>query len=132
MKTNLDTARALYAAFEAADGPALLELLDPGFEAEVTAGLPDGWGGHYEGPEVMLRECWARVFARLDSHPVPSEYLEAGDGRIVVLGRYLGRARDTGRPHEAAFAHVLRFRDGRIRALVQITDSERWHDALRA
>jgi uncharacterized protein len=131
MPTNLETAHRLYAAFAAADGPALLALLDPGFQAEVTAGLPEGWGGRYEGAERMLSECWGAVFTRLDTHPVPSEYLEAADGRIVVLGRYLGRARDTGRAHDAAFAHVLRFRDGRICGLVQITDSERWHEALR-
>ena len=128
--SNTDTARRLYAAFEAADGPALLELLDPDFEGEVTPGLPEGWGGTYHGPQEMLGQCWGQVFGKLATRPVPEDYLEAADGRVVVLGRYLGTARESGRPHEAAFAHVLSFRDDRIARLVQITDSHRWHEAL--
>lgn len=128
--TNLETARRLYTAFEEADGPALVALLHPDFEGEVTDGLPEGWGGSYRGPEQMLLECWGQVFAKLETRPVPSEYLQADDGRVVVLGRYLGSARDSGRPHDAVFAHVLRFDEDRISGLVQITDSQRWHEAL--
>jgi 2-(1,2-epoxy-1,2-dihydrophenyl)acetyl-CoA isomerase len=51
---------------------------------------------------------------------------------MVVTGRYVGQARGTGRALDAAFAHVLRFAgDGRISELVQITDTARWHEALR-
>lgn len=70
------------------------------------------------------------MFAKLDLKPMPEEYLSVGVGRIVVLGRYVGRARDTGVPLEAVFAHVLRVRDGRVTELVQVTDSARWHRAL--
>lgn len=49
----------------------------------------------------------------------------------MILGRYLGRSRETGRSHDAAFAHVLRFQDGAVSELIQITDTARWHEALR-
>jgi ketosteroid isomerase-like protein len=78
----------------------------------------------------MLRECWGPVFAALDTRPVPDELIPTVDGRIVVLGRYRGAARESGREHDAVFAHVLSFRDGKVSALTQITDSQRWHDAL--
>jgi uncharacterized protein len=94
--------------------------------------MPEGLGGSYEGPEAMLRRCWAPVFALLDVRPVPDEYLPAGADRVVVIGRYLGTARPTGRPLSAAFAHVLRFADGLVTELVQITDTQRWHEALAA
>jgi uncharacterized protein len=94
--------------------------------------MPEGLGGSYDGPEAMLRGCWARVFALLDVRPVPDEYLPAGGDRVVVIGRYLGTARATGRPLSAAFVHILRFADGLVTELVQITDTERWHEALAA
>jgi uncharacterized protein len=130
MSDDLDTARRLYAAFEAADGTALLELLSPDFHGQVTDGLPAPWGGPHEGPRNMLTEVWASVFAKLDARPVPDEYLVAEGGDIVVVGHYRGTARETGRELDAAFAHVLRFREGRIAELVQITDSARWREAL--
>ena len=51
---------------------------------------------------------------------------------MVVLGRYEGTARGTGRPLSAAFARVLRIADGRVCKLVQITHTARWNDALGA
>jgi ketosteroid isomerase-like protein len=66
----------------------------------------------------------------LETRPVPDEYLPAGPDRMVVIGRYLGHARATGRAHDAAFAHILRFGRGRVSELVQITDTARWQEAL--
>lgn len=127
---RLQTARRLYEAFAAHDAAALLAVLAPGFRGVVAEGMPQGLGGAYDGAETMLRDCWARVFALLELRPVPAEYLLAAGDRMVVLGRYEGTARGTGRPLSAAFAHVLRIADGRVRELVQVTDTARWHDAL--
>lgn len=120
----------LYRAFAAHDGKAMRGLLAPGFRGVVTDGMPRGLGGVYEGPDAMFRGCWGPVFKLIDVHPVPAEYLPVGDDRMVVLGRYEGTARGTGRPLSAAFAHVLRFADGRVSEIVQITDTARWREAL--
>ncbi|MGH3210415.1 MAG: nuclear transport factor 2 family protein [Trebonia sp.] len=61
---------------------------------------------------------------------MPVEYLPVAADRMVVLGRYTGTARGSGRPLSAAFAHVPRFADGRVCEIVQITDTARWHEAL--
>lgn len=120
----------LYQAFAAHDAKAMRGLLTPGFRGVVTDGMPHGLGGVYEGPDAMFRDCWGPVFKLIDVHPVPADYLPVADDRMVVLGRYEGTARGTGRPLSAAFAHVLRFADGRVSEIVQITDTARWHDAL--
>ncbi len=126
------TTERLYRAFSAGDGPALLELLHPEFVGQVTAGLPNDWGGVYRGPKQMLAECWGAVFSILATRPVPEEMVPTVDGRMVVLGHYRGQARASGRVHEAAFVHVLGFADdGRISRLTQVTDSARWHQALK-
>jgi len=128
--TDMETAGALYEAFEARDAKRLYALLDDEFHGEVTPGLPRNWGGTYDGASTMMRECWGQVFAALDTRPIPDELIETVDGRVVAIGTYRGSARETGREHEAVFAHILSFRDGKVAALTQITDSRRWHDAL--
>lgn len=128
---NLHAVRRLYAALQAHDAGALLDALTPGFRGIVADGMPNDLGGTYEGAQTMLRECWARVFAVFDFRAVPAEYLVASADRVIVLGRYEGTARSTGRPLSAAFAHILRIAaDGRVSELTQITDTARWRDAL--
>ena len=126
----LETARRLYDAFAAKDAGALIALLAPEFHGVVSEGMPDGLGGSYDGAGTMLNDCWAPVFASFDVRALPDEYLQVGPGRIVVVGRYVGTARRTGRPLHAAFAHILRIADARVTELVQITDTGRWRDAL--
>jgi ketosteroid isomerase-like protein len=132
MQPNLDVAHQLYEAFAKPDAEKLLSLLHPEFEGVVSTGLPNDFGGTYHGPEAMLAECWARVFQAFDVRPVASDFLEVSDGSVVVLGSYVGNARDGGEhPLDAAFAHVLGFRDGSIAKLIQITDSALWAEALQ-
>lgn len=127
---SVQTVRRLYDAFAAHDAEALLAALAPDFRGSVADGMPAGLGGTYVGALPMLRDCWARVFALTDIRPVLAEYLPVTAGRVVVLGRYEGTARATGRPLSAAFAHIVRVSAGRVSELVQIADTARWHDAL--
>jgi ketosteroid isomerase-like protein len=119
-----------YEALAVADAAALLTLLHPSFVGITSPGLPDGWGEVYDSAQKMLRDCWGRIFAKLVVRPEPREYLRAEDGRIVVVGKYVGRARGTGRMLDAQFVHFLRLKDDRILELEQITDTARWRDAL--
>jgi 2-(1,2-epoxy-1,2-dihydrophenyl)acetyl-CoA isomerase len=75
------------------------------------------------------RGWWAigRAF-RVEAEP--DEWIDCTDGRLLVLGRYMGHARTTKAPVEAAFAHLWTQRDQRIVRLVQITDSAAWQFAL--
>jgi 2-(1,2-epoxy-1,2-dihydrophenyl)acetyl-CoA isomerase len=121
-----------YAALHAADVPALLATLHPDFRGRVTAGLPFGIGGDADGPVAMLRDVWGRAATHYELHPEPEQYLPTDDGRVLVLGWYLGRARATGRELRARFAHLVRVADGQVVELEQITDSARWCSAAGA
>ena len=120
---------ALYAALREVDVEALVAVLHPEFRGRVTEGLPFGIGGTAEGPREMLRDVWGRAFAHYALHPEPDEVLALADGRVLVLGWYLGSARATDRPVRARFAHVVRVRDGLVDELEQITDSAAWRAA---
>jgi ketosteroid isomerase-like protein len=120
---------SLYTALRAADVTALLAALHPDFRGRATDGLPFGIGGTAQGPQEMLREVWGRAFANYAAHPEPDELVPLADGRVLVLGWYVGTARATGEPLRARFAHVLRVHDGLVAELEQITDSARWWSA---
>lgn len=131
MGSGTDVAVELYTAFKAWDADRLRRVLSDDFVGQVTSGLPEELGGRYEGAEAMLTQVWGRVAGLfLGMHPAPEEYLEVEGDRILVLGRYVGQARRSGRPLDAEFAHLLEVTDGRISSLRQFTDSQRWVEAL--
>ena len=125
-------ARHLYDALAAGDAGALRELLHPSFTGHTTEGLPLGLGGDYDSPEAMTGDFWWAIGRHYRARAEPGQFLPLADGGLLVLGRYTGTARATGSTFAAAFAHVLRFTDGRISELAQYTDSARWAGALPA
>jgi ketosteroid isomerase-like protein len=124
--SNTAVARRLYDALAKRDGAALLSVLHPSFVGVVSAGMPLGVGGRHEGADAMLAEVWAPVFSAYDVEPRPDELIPAGADRVVAIGTYRGTERATGMPVNAAFVHVLRIDDGRVRELVQVTDTASW------
>lgn len=128
--------RELYRALAEGDAEALAALLHPSFVGETTEGLPLGLGGTHTGPEAMARDVWWTIGRHYRARAEPESFLplaEGADGAgggLLVLGRYTGTAREGGAVLDAAFAHVLRFVDGRISRLAQYTDSARWAQAL--
>ena len=126
-------ARTLYRALAAGDTGALDGLLHADFVGVTTAGLPLGLGGTHVGAEAMVRDFWWTIGRHYRARAEPERFvpLDAPEGGgLLVLGRYVGAARDGGGPLDAAFAHVLTFADGRIIRLEQYTDSARWARAL--
>ncbi len=126
-------AEELYRALAVWDVPALNAVLHPRFQGVSTAGLPLGLGGSYDGPEAMMKGFWSKIGRNFDARAVPASFTMGDDGRLVVQGEYVGHARAQHGSGElrAALVHVIGFADDRIASLEQITDSQRWHEALR-
>ena len=125
-------ARHLYDALAAGDAGTLRELLHPSFTGHTTEGLPLGLGGEYDGPAAMTEDFWWVIGRHYRVRAEPQQFLALADGGLLVLGRYTGTARAGGGRLDAAFAHVLRFTEGRVSELTQYTDSARWAGALPA
>ncbi|WP_433567261.1 enoyl-CoA hydratase-related protein [Nocardia sp. CA-151230] len=123
-------ANSLYAALRTGDRERLDSLLDPRFEGRTTEGLPFDLGGVYRGADAMRRDFWGRIAKHYSARAVPERYNWLDDGSLVVAGRYTGTARVGDGVLDAEFVHILTFSQGRISGLVQLTDSERWHQAL--
>jgi 2-(1,2-epoxy-1,2-dihydrophenyl)acetyl-CoA isomerase len=135
VNTNRDprvaVAQELYAALAVGDRDTLNRLLHPGFVGHAAEGMPLGMGGEHRGPEAMQRNLWWRIGENFRIRAQPSDFHARDDGKLIVAGRYVGAARRTGHPLDAAFVHIIGFSlDGRIDSLDQLTDTAAWHAAL--
>ena len=103
-------AEAAYRQFREND-PTFLERIDLDVEWIVPDSLPGG--GALRGQLAVLEfmDSTSRLWE--DAYPEPEELLPAGDA-LVVLGTWRARARSTGVRLAIPFAHVLRYRNGKL------------------
>jgi uncharacterized protein len=125
----VDLVKRSYAAFELGDLDGVLGDLDPGIEWHQAQGLPHG--GTYHGVDEVRKN----IFDPLDEEwwdefsAVPTEFLDAA-GEVVVLGRYRGRAKGTGKQLDVPFVHVWTVRGEKAVRFRQFLDTAGWIEAL--
>jgi hypothetical protein len=120
---NVDVVRGIYDAFAAGDVPAVLAAMAPDIVWNEAENFPLADGNPYRGPDAILSGVFARLAADWDGFAVlPEEFLDAGD-TVVVLGRYGGIHKASGRTIHAQMAHVWRVREGKAAAFQQYVDT---------
>lgn len=103
----------------------LFEALAPKIEWREADGSPFATGNPYVGPDAVGK-LLAGIGEAIDGLAiVPMNVIDGGD-TVVVEGRYTGKARRTGRPFDAQFAHVWQLRDGKVVRFQQYTDTTQW------
>ena len=126
---NLELVQRSYEAFARHDMDGVVADMDPAIEWHQAQGLPHG--GLYRGLDEVRRN----VFDPLDADwwdefsADPDELLDAGN-EIVVLGRYRGVAKRTGRVLDVPFVHVWTIREGKAVRFRQFLDTAGWVEAL--
>jgi ketosteroid isomerase-like protein len=120
---NVDLVRSIYDAFAAGDVPGVVARMSPDMVWNEAENFPYADGNPYRGPEAILGGVFARLGSEWDGFAaVPEEFLDAGD-TVVVLGRYRGACKATGRSMDAQLAHVWRVADGKAVRFQQYTDT---------
>ncbi|MBI3440058.1 MAG: nuclear transport factor 2 family protein [Proteobacteria bacterium] len=123
MSSNADVVRGMYAAFQRGDIPTVLAAMAPDIVWNEAEGFPYADKNPYVGPEAILQGVFARLGGEWDGFSVKEEQLiDAGD-TIVTLGRYGGAPKVTGKKINAQFAHVWRFKNGKVVGFQQYTDT---------
>lgn len=120
---NVELVRTIYAAFGAGDVPAVVASMADDIEWNEAENFPYADGNPYRGAEAILSGVFARLGSEWDGFAaVPEEFLDAGE-TVVVLGRYRGVCKATGRPLDAQMAHVWRMEGGKAARFQQYTDT---------
>jgi uncharacterized protein len=120
-----------YEAFARDDMDGVLADMAPDIEWHQAQGLPHG--GFYRGLDEVRRN----IFDPLDEEwwdeftADPDEFLDAGS-EVVVLGRYRGRAKGTGKQLDVPFVHVWTVQGGKAVRFRQFLDTAGWVEALSA
>ncbi len=127
---NLSLIQGAYDAFAKGDVPGVLGILSSDIAWTEAEGFP--YGGTYNGPNAVLEGVFMRLGADWESFAVaPAEFIDGGDA-VVVLGKYSGTYKATGKSFQADFAHVWKIKDGKAIRFVQYVDTLLVHRALQA
>ena len=119
--SNLNSVQGVYDAFAKADIPAVLGFLSSDINWTEAEGFP--YGGTYVGPEAVLEGVFMRLGTEWEGFAaVPDEFFDAGE-TVVVLGKYSGKYKATGKSFQANFAHVWKVREGKAVQFVQYVDT---------
>ena len=121
--SNADVIRGVYAAFQKGDIPAVLGAMAPDIVWNEAENFPYADKNPYIGPDAILAGVFARLGGEWDGFSVKeAELIDAGD-TIVTLGRYGGAPKATGNKINAQFAHIWKFKNGKIVSFQQYTDT---------
>ncbi len=110
MEHNVALVRRLYAAFEALDLDAILEIVSPDVVVIQAPELP--WGGEFHGHDGLGR-FFGLLREHIRSNVTHEEIFAAGD-RVVQIGRTAGTVVASGRPFDIPEMHLLTIEEGKV------------------
>ena len=122
-KNNVEVIRGLYDAFAAGDVAGVLGRMSPEIVWNEAENFPYADGNPYVGHEAVVKGVFARCIGEWDGFAVAvDEILDAGE-TIVMLGRYLGTCKATGRVQKTQVVHVWRIAEGTVARFQQYADT---------
>ena len=115
MPSNVEAIKQGYECFQRGDIPSLIrDLLDDNC-IWISPGPKDKlpWAGTFKGKHEIAN-FFAQVGQNLEfSEFAPREMIEQGE-TVVVLGTLAGRAKKSGKAVKNEWAHVFKFRQGKV------------------
>jgi uncharacterized protein len=122
--------KQVYGALARGDRDRLLELLAADFAADFATGMPVVAIRPIRSAEEMIENAWWPLGRAFRVSVAPSEWIPCAGGRLLVVGRYEGSARSTGRELEANLVHLWTARGGKLVHLWHLTDTAAWAAAI--
>lgn len=129
MTAPVELVRAFYAKLAEGDVPGLLGLLHPQLEWTEAEGFPY-YSGTWRSPEEVLQKLLIPLMRDWDGFSALAHDYIAEEDRVVSLGAYDGTSKATGKRMHAAFAHVWRIADGRLKSFDMYADTHLVRAAL--
>jgi len=121
---NTKIVQEAYGAFGRGDIPAVLNLLDDNVTWKPITGAASyvPTAGERHG-KTSVGEIFRILGQNVQFEKFePREFVAQGD-KVVAIGHYRARTRATGRTFDSPFAMVFTFRNGKVAAFREFTDS---------
>jgi uncharacterized protein len=115
MASHVETTKKAYEPFQKGDIPGLLRDFVDDNCIWKSPGPKDRlpWAGTFKGKQEIAN-FFIQVGQNLEfSEFTPLEMIEQGD-TVVVLGKLAGRATKTGKTVENEWAHVFKYKEGKV------------------
>jgi len=124
--SNARLVSSLYEAFGRGDVPAVLGMFDQNLVWEEAEGSTYADKSPYRGPQAVAEGLFQRLGTEWNGFRVNPQQIIDGGETVVVLGRYAGTYKRTGKPLDSQFAHVWTVRNGRVVKFQQYTDTAQY------
>ena len=124
---NVESVRALYAAWSDHDLDGVLEVYHPEVEFRTSGSFPD-LEPRYRG-HSGVRSFWDAMLAPWDSFQIDVERIVEGDACAAVAIRFRARGKVSGALTDLRQGHVLGFKDGRV---AKVSFHNSFEEALEA
>lgn len=120
---NVELIAGMYAAFGRGDVADVLGRMSPEIVWSEAENFPYADRNPYVGPQAILQGVFARCLGEWEGFGVEvDEILDAGE-TVVVLGRYVGKSKATGKSMRTQLVHVYRIAGGKIVRFQQYADT---------
>lgn len=129
-KKNLDIVKTLFEADPKGDMEAAHNVLDVNIEW-IEPDVPGLWfAGIHRGVEAVFREVIEPTFEHVENFSIMvDQYLDAGD-EIVVLGRFLGKGKATGKNIDIPACFICKVQGGKIVRLRAYHNTALWLEVI--
>lgn len=119
----MEVVAAVFVSHGARDTPGLVELLADDVQWHTAEGHPYYGGRPWQGPDEVVEHVVNPVNGDWDNYQTRVDELIDGGDKVIMLGRYTGTNKATGRELDVPVCTIYRVRDGLIWSFEQYTDT---------
>lgn len=131
MNASCQLIHRVYELFSKGDVPTLLGLFDPKIQWNEAEGFPYADRNPYIGPQAVLSGVFQRVMTDYADFRVEVREVVGGPDVVVMLGRYTGSCRASGKPMNVQCSHTWWIHQGKLTRFQQMVDTAGVQQVLR-
>jgi len=120
---NVAVVKGIYDAFARGDVASVLGRMSSDIVWMEAENFPYADGNPYCSPGTVAAGVFARCVGEWNGFGVEMSDLIDGGDRVVALGRYSGRHKQTGQRMNPQAVHVWTLKDGKVTAFQQYIDT---------
>jgi uncharacterized protein len=127
---SVGVVKGLYEAYARGDVPGVLGAMAGDIEWHEADGMP--YGGVYHGGEDVAQNVFGPILEDIPDFGVtPEEFFASGD-TVVVVARYTGTGKTTGKALNLPVAHIWDVSNGKIARFRQFVDTAKFLEVVPA